>query len=101
MVGIIAVSAVVMGSGKAPFFAFAALTPTVAAKMAVAPVLMLLPMHFGASIARSVSPITAVIVVSSSMGGVSPFDVVKRTAIPMTGAMLVNIGMTLFFFYRG
>ena len=101
MVSIIAVSAIVMGSGNAPFFAFVALTPTVAAKMSIAPVLMLLPMHFGASIARSVSPITAVIVVSSSMGGVSPFDLVKRTAIPMAGAMLVNIAMTFFFYYRG
>lgn len=99
MVSIIGVSAIVMGSGNAPFFAFAALTPTIATKMGVAPVLMLLPMHFGASIARSVSPITAVIVVASSMGGVSPFDLVKRTAIPMAGAMLVNIGVTLLLFF--
>ena len=100
MVSIIAVSSIIMGSGNAPFFAFAALTPTVATKMGVAPVLMLMPMHFGASIARSVSPITAVIVVASSMGGVSPFDVVKRTAIPMAGAMIVNVAATFLFFYR-
>lgn len=100
MVGIIAVSSVVMGSGNAPFFAFAALTPTVAAKMAIPPVLMILPMHFGASIARSVSPITAVIVVSASMAGISPFDLVKRTAIPMAGAMLANVIMTFVLFYH-
>lgn len=64
-------------------------------------VLMLLPMHFAASIARNCSPITAVIVVSSGMGNVSPFDLVKRTAIPMAGAMLVNVGMTFFYYYRG
>lgn len=101
MVAIISISAIVMGSGNAPFFAFAALTPAVAAKMGIAPVLMLLPMHFAASIARNCSPITAVIVVSSGMGGVSPFDLIKRTAIPMAGAMLVNIGMTFFYYYRG
>lgn len=100
MVSIIGVSSIIMGSGNAPFFAFAALTPTVATKMGIAPVLMLLPMHFGASIARSVSPITAVIVVSSSMGGVSPFDLVKRTAIPMAGAMIVNVAATFIFFYH-
>jgi len=100
MVTIIGVSSVIMGSGNAPFFAFAALTPTIATKMGVAPVLMLLPMHFGASIARSVSPITAVIVVASGMGGVSPFDVVKRTAIPMAGAMIVNVAVTFLLFYR-
>lgn len=99
MVGIIAVSAVVMGSGNAPFFAFAALTPAVAAHSGLHPVLMLLPMHFAASIMRNCSPITAVIVVSSSMGGVSSFDLVKRTVIPMMGAMAVTIGMTLFYYY--
>lgn len=99
MIGIIAVSSVVMGSGNAPFFAFAALTPTVAAKMSVAPVVMLLPMHFAASAARAISPITAVIVVASSMGGVSPFDVVKRTAIPMIGALLCIIIANFVFFY--
>ena len=70
MISIIAVSSIIMGSGNAPFFAFAALTPTVAAKMSVAPVVMLLPMHLAASAARAMSPITAVIVVASSMGGV-------------------------------
>lgn len=99
MVGIIAVASVVMGSGNAPFFAFAALTPTVAAKMAVAPVVMLLPMHFAASAARAISPITAVIVVSSSMGGVSPFDLVKRTAIPMIGALIIIIAANFVLFY--
>ena len=99
MISIIAVSSVIMGSGNAPFFAFAALTPTVAAKMSVPAVVMLLPMHFAASAARAMSPITAVIVVSSSMGGVSPFDVVKRTAIPMAGALITLVAANFFFFY--
>lgn len=99
MIGIIAVSAVIMGSGNAPFFAFAALTPTVAAKMSLAPVVMLLPMHFAASAARAMSPITAVIVVASGMGGVSPFDVVKRTAIPMAGALISLTAANFLFFY--
>jgi DcuC family C4-dicarboxylate transporter len=100
MISIIAISSVVMGSGNAPFFAFAALTPTVAAKMSIAPVVMLLPMHFAASAARTMSPITAVIVVASSMGNVSPFDVVKRTAIPMAGALITLVAANFFFFYR-
>ncbi|MDU4959329.1 MAG: C4-dicarboxylate transporter DcuC [Sporomusaceae bacterium] len=99
MIAIIAVCSVIMGSGNAPFFAFASLTPTVAAKMSVAPVVMLLPMHFAASAARAISPITAVIVVASSMGGVSPFDVVKRTAIPMIGALITLVIANFIFFY--
>jgi len=100
MISIIAIASVVMGSGNAPFFAFAALTPTVAAKMSIAPVVMLLPMHFAASAARTMSPITAVIVVASSMGNVSPFDVVKRTAIPMIGALITLVAANFFFFYQ-
>jgi DcuC family C4-dicarboxylate transporter len=91
MTGIITISAVVMGSGNAPFFAFASLAPAVAKQLAIAPVLMLLPMQFGSSIARSVSPITAVIVAVSGIANLSPVEVVKRTAIPMAGAMAVNV----------
>lgn len=99
MTGIIAACSVIMGSGNAPFFAFAALTPAVAAKMSVAPVVMLLPMHFAASAARAISPITAVIVVASSMGDVSPFDVVKRTVIPMAGAIVTLVIANFVMFY--
>ncbi|MFZ7101173.1 MAG: C4-dicarboxylate transporter DcuC [Peptococcaceae bacterium] len=91
MTAIISVAAVVMGSGNAPFFAFAALAPDVAAKLAIPPVLMLLPMQFAAGIARSVSPITSVIVAVSGISDVSPVDVVKRTAIPMAGALIVTV----------
>lgn len=94
MTAIIAGTAVLMGSGNAPFFAFAALAPTVAAKMSLHAVQMLLPMQFAASIARSVSPITGVIVAVSGIAKVSPFDVVKRTAIPMAGAMIANLVAT-------
>lgn len=97
MTAVIAVSAIVMGSGNAPFFAFAALAPTVADKMGLQAVAMLLPMQFASSIARSVSPITAVIVAVSGLANVSPFDVVKRTAIPMAGAMFMNIVASLIF----
>ncbi len=99
MIMIIAICSIVMGSGNAPFFAFAALTPTVAAKMSIHPVVMLLPMHFAASAARAISPITAVIVVAAGMANISPFDLVKRTAIPMIGALLcIIIGNYLLFF---
>ena len=88
---IIAVCAIVMGSGNAPFFAFAALVPKVAAAVGVPAVAMLLPMQFASSIARSVSPITAVIVAVSGAASVSPFETVKRTAIPMAGALIVDV----------
>ena len=45
------------------------------------------------------SPITAVIVVASSMGNVSPFDVVKRTAIPMTVSLITLVTANFVMFY--
>lgn len=99
MVGIIGISAVVMGSGNAPFFAFANLVPEIAAKTGVATVVMILPMHFIASAARAISPITAVIVVTAGMAGISPFDLVKRTAIPMLGACITLVVANFIFFY--
>lgn len=97
MVSIIAISSVVMGSGNAPFFAFANLVPAIAAKTGVATVTMILPMHFIASAARAISPITAVIVVTAGMAGISPFDLVKRTAIPMIGACITLVLASFWF----
>lgn len=91
MTAIIVVSSIVMGSGNAPFFAFAALAPSVAAKMGISSVIMLMPMQLASGIARSVSPITACIVAVCGVSNVSPIQVVKRTAIPMTGGLLTMI----------
>ncbi len=99
MVAIIGISSVVMGSGNAPFFAFANLVPEIAAKTGTAAVVMILPMHFIASAARAISPITAVIVVAAGMAGISSFDLVKRTAIPMIGAIITLVTANFILFY--
>lgn len=91
MIIIIGVCSVVMGSGNAPFFAFANLVPDIAAKSGIAAVTMILPMHFIASSARAISPITAVIIVVSGMANISSFDLVKRTAIPMIGSCITLV----------
>ncbi|MDH3001760.1 C4-dicarboxylate transporter DcuC [Pasteurella multocida] len=99
MVLIIALSAIVMGSGNAPFFAFAALAPKVAGGLGISPVLMVLPMQLVAGIARSMSPITAVIVAVSGVANVSPFDLIKRTALPMAFA-LITVFLGTFLLYH-
>lgn len=88
---VVGVSAVVMGSGNAPFFAFASLAPDIATKLSLPAVNLLLPMQFTAGIARSFSPITAVIVAVSGVSEVDPFDVVKRTMIPMVAGIIVTV----------
>lgn len=88
MVLIITVCSIVMGSGNAPFYAFAALSPTVAAAFGIPTVLMVMPMQLGSGIARSMSPITSVIVAVSESANLSSVDVVKRTLIPMLGGLV-------------
>jgi DcuC family C4-dicarboxylate transporter len=44
------------------------------------------------------SPITAVIVAISGVAGVSPFEVIKRTAIPLIAGLIVVQIMTFFMF---
>ncbi|MDK7222652.1 hypothetical protein QP468_05425, partial [Proteus mirabilis] len=44
-------------------------------------------------------PITAAIVAIAGIANVSPFQIVKRTAIPMAIAATVNLAMTFWFLY--
>ena len=91
MIGIIAACSIIMGSGNAPFFAFANLVPDIAAKTGAQAAFMIMPMHLIASSARAISPITGVIIVASGMAGISPFDLVKRTAIPMAVSCILIV----------
>ena len=98
MVLIITVCSIIMGSGNAPFYAFAALAPTVSAAFGVSTVLMVMPVQLGSGIARSISPITSVIVAVSEGAGLSSVDVVKRTMIPMIGGLIALMVSTFLFF---
>ncbi len=86
----IIVACVVMGSGNAPFFAFAALAPRIANQIGFPAVYMLLPMQIASGVARVLSPITAVVVAVGGMANISPFDLVKRTFIPAGTALITT-----------
>ncbi len=88
---IMAGTAFIMGSGNAAFFSFAPLTPQIASAMGVSTVTLLFPLQIMTSFGRVVSPITAAIVGIAGIAGVSPFQVVKRTAIPMLVAAVMNL----------
>ncbi|HWR29958.1 MAG TPA: C4-dicarboxylate transporter DcuC [Negativicutes bacterium] len=95
---VIAGCAFLMGSGNAAFFSFAALAPKIAVAMKIEVITLLLPMQIMTSFGRVVSPITAAIVAIAGVAGVSPVQVVKRTAIPMAVAALINVA---FIFING
>jgi len=97
---ILAGFAFLMGSGVAAFYSFAALAPKIADYLGVATVTVLLPMQIMTTFGRTVSPILGAIVVISIIAGVSPFQVIKRTAIPMAVASVVTIATDFLIFVK-
>ena len=98
MVALIMVAAVIMGSGNAAFLSFSTLAPAVAAKFGVPAVTMLLPMQLASSIGRTISPIAAVLIACAGIAKVSPFTVVKRTSVPMAGALVTALTLNYLLF---
>jgi len=89
MQGLIAVASILMGSGDAAIFSFLSVGTVVAEHFNAESIAVLMPMQITSSLARSFSPITAVVVAVSAIAGISPVEVVKRTAIPMIGGIIV------------
>lgn len=98
MVGIIMVTAILMGSGNAAFFSFANLVPDIAGRMGIDPVMMLLPMQFVAGMSRNISPIAPNMVAIAGVANLSPFALAKRTALPMFGGIVVSTLVSMFIF---
>lgn len=91
IVAVIGVSAILMGSGNASFMSFGELVPNIAAKYNIDAAKMLLPMQETSSLARTVSPITAVIIAVSGLAKVEPIQLVKRTVVPIAGGIFTVI----------
>ncbi len=91
MMLMIFMASILMGSGNAAFFAFGPLVPKMSAGLGVSTIYMILPMEFAASMGRTVSPISGVLIATAGAADVSPFDVAKRNAIPFGAAILVML----------
>ena len=98
-VAIIIGATLVTGSGNSAFFAFVPLAPKVAALANIPAVLLVLPMNFVSNLARSLSPISAVMIVVSGAARQSPVELAKRTFLPIVIATIINIAVTLVLFF--
>ncbi|MGF1763073.1 anaerobic C4-dicarboxylate transporter DcuC [Aliivibrio kagoshimensis] len=86
-------AAVATGSGNAPFYAFVELAPQLAGKMGLNPAFLIIPMLQASNLGRTISPVSGVIVATSGMAKISPFEVVKRTSVPVLfGLITVIVG---------
>ena len=87
---LLAVCAFLMGSGNAAFFSFAPLIPNIAKHFGVETITIIAPIQIMTGFGRCVSPIAPAILAISAITNA----VVKRTAIPMLVAAIVNVIMT-------
>ncbi|EHJ5407396.1 C4-dicarboxylate transporter DcuC [Salmonella enterica subsp. enterica serovar Wedding] len=86
----------ISGSGNAVFYSFIELIPSIANKAHVDPIMVALPMQFTSNLIRAISPVSAVVIIVSSVINVSPVEVVKRTSIPLLAGFIATIIITLF-----
>lgn len=82
--------AFIMGSGNAAFFSFAPLLPDVAKTLGVQTIQLIFPLQILVSFGRVSSPITGAIIAIAGLAGVSPFQIAKRTFIPMLFATAMS-----------
>lgn len=75
------------GSGSAAFISFSSLVHKIAPILDVKTVSLVLPMQLAAGIFRSVSPVAGVIIAVAGTAEVSPFEIIKRTSLPMAGGL--------------
>ncbi|WP_087022363.1 anaerobic C4-dicarboxylate transporter DcuC [Thaumasiovibrio subtropicus] len=95
LTGLTVAAAIATGSGNAPFYAFVELAPSLAAKMGLNPAFLIIPMLQASNLGRTISPVSGVVVATSGMGKISPFEVVKRTSVPVLAGLVTVILGTL------
>ncbi|MDR5616504.1 anaerobic C4-dicarboxylate transporter DcuC [Arsenophonus sp.] len=91
LVVITMLAAMTTGSGNAPFYSFVELIPRLASQMGINPTYLVIPMLQASNLGRTMSPVSGVVVAVSGMAKISPFEVVKRTSIPVLVGLLVVI----------
>lgn len=88
----------ISGSGIAVFHSFIKIIPEITESMGINTVLVALPMQLTSNLIRSVSPVSAVVIIVASVLKVSPIEIVKRTAIPIFIGIVVCVGLSYYFF---
>lgn len=94
LVVITVLAAMTTGSGNASFYAFVELIPKLAAKMGINPEYLVIPMLQASNLGRTISPVSGVVVAVAGMAKISPFEVVKRTSVPVLVGLIVVIVAT-------
>lgn len=98
LVVLIGMTTLLTGSGNAALFSFSNIIPSVAKPMGVETIVMMLPSQLVSGLFRSMSPVSGVIIAVASVANVSPFAIVRRTAVPMLGGVVATLIANAIFF---
>ena len=79
----------VMGSGNAAFFSFAPMIPGICQTVGGNAQWMLTGMQLSSGCIRSMSPIAGCVIAAAGLADISPFEIVRRSALPMLTAFVV------------
>lgn len=79
----------VMGSGNAAFFSFAPMIPGICQTVGGNAQWMLTGMQLSSCCIRSMSPIAGCVIAAAGLADISPFEIVRRSALPMLTAFVV------------
>ncbi len=85
-----AAMAALTGSGTAPYFAFSEVVPGLAAETSIHAPQMLTAIWGTSNLMRQVSPVNAAVLIVAGAIKVNPILLVKRTAVPMIVATVLN-----------
>ncbi len=97
MIAIMVIATIVTGSGNAAFFAFSPLLPEAAASVGMNAAVLAVPVQLSAGLARTMCPIAGVMIAVSSIAGITPFQIVRRTIPVMIMALVVNVAASAIF----
>lgn len=91
MAVMIFLASMLMGSGNAAFFAFGPLVPSIAAEIGMNATRLILPMQLAASMGRTVSPVSGVLIATAAIAKVTSMQIVKRNLIPLSVALILML----------
>lgn len=91
-------TALLTGSGNAPWFAFGPLTPNIAATLGTQTATFAVPMHLAGGIGRCLSPFCGGVIAICGVAEVEIGTVIKRNMVPMIVAYLLNLAASYVIF---
>lgn len=93
-----AVIVILSGSGIALFYSMVPLMVPLAVAANIEPFAITIPMGLSGNLLRAVSPVSAVIIIVAGTTKLDPFDIVKRTSVPMLVGLCFMFVLSMFLF---